>query len=71
MGLYSSIFPGVVYAVLGSCKDVTVGPTAILAALLAKYVAKSADFAYLAAFLSGCVILLLGVLQLGELQFTT
>ncbi|XP_034830985.1 sodium-independent sulfate anion transporter-like isoform X2 [Maniola hyperantus] len=67
VGLYSSIFPGIVYAILGSCKDVTVGPTAILAALLAKYVAKSADFAYLAALLSGCVILLLGVLQLGFL----
>ncbi|XP_026493623.2 sodium-independent sulfate anion transporter-like isoform X1 [Vanessa tameamea] len=67
VGLYSSIFPGIVYAILGSCKDVTVGPTAILAALLAKYVAKSPDFAYLATFLSGCLILLLGVLQLGFL----
>ncbi|KAJ8729838.1 hypothetical protein PYW07_016876 [Mythimna separata] len=67
VGLYSSIFPGLMYMLFGSCKDVTVGPTAILAALLAKYVAKSADFAYLAAFLSGCVILLLGVLQLGFL----
>ncbi|CAB3253021.1 unnamed protein product [Arctia plantaginis] len=67
VGLYSSIFPGLVYMIFGSCKDVTVGPTAILAALLAKYVAKSADFAYLASFLSGCFILLLGVLQLGFL----
>ncbi|KAJ0177478.1 hypothetical protein K1T71_007487 [Dendrolimus kikuchii] len=67
VGLYSSAFPGIVYMLFGSCKDVTVGPTAILAALLAKYVAKSADFAYLAAFLSGCIILLLGVLQLGFL----
>ncbi|XP_075973939.1 sodium-independent sulfate anion transporter-like isoform X2 [Anticarsia gemmatalis] len=67
VGLYSSIFPGLVYMMFGSCKDVTVGPTAILAALLAKYVAHSADFAYLASFLSGCLILLLGVLQLGFL----
>ncbi|XP_046959646.1 sodium-independent sulfate anion transporter-like, partial [Vanessa cardui] len=67
VGLYSSIFPGIVYAIFGSCKDVTVGPTAILAALLAKYVARSPDFAYLATFLSGCLILLLGVLQLGFL----
>ncbi|XP_061377145.1 sodium-independent sulfate anion transporter-like isoform X3 [Danaus plexippus] len=67
VGLYSSIFPGVMYAVFGSCKQVTVGPTAILAALLTKYVAQSEDFAYLASFLTGCVILLLGVLQLGFL----
>ncbi|XP_013146933.1 PREDICTED: sodium-independent sulfate anion transporter-like isoform X2 [Papilio polytes] len=67
VGLYSSIFPGFVYVLFGSCKDVTVGPTAVLAALLAKYVALSPDFACLAAFLSGCIILLLGVLQLGFL----
>ncbi|CAG4975752.1 unnamed protein product [Colias eurytheme] len=67
VGLYSSIFPGLMYAIFGSCKDVTVGPTAILAALLAKYVAKSEDFAYLASFLTGLVIFLLGVLQLGFL----
>ncbi|XP_059051531.1 sodium-independent sulfate anion transporter-like [Achroia grisella] len=67
VGLYSSIFPGIMYAIFGSCRDVTVGPTAILSALLAKYVAKSPDFAYLASFLSGCLILLLGVLQLGFL----
>ncbi|KPJ03413.1 Sodium-independent sulfate anion transporter [Papilio xuthus] len=67
VGLYSSIFPGFVYALFGSCKDVTVGPTAILSALLAKYVALSPDFAYLASFLSGCVIMLLGALQLGFL----
>ncbi|CAG9785969.1 unnamed protein product [Diatraea saccharalis] len=67
VGLYSSIFPGIVYMLFGSCKDVTVGPTAILSTLLAKYVAYSVDFAYLAAFLSGCCILLLGVLQLGFL----
>ncbi|XP_063362406.1 sodium-independent sulfate anion transporter-like [Cydia amplana] len=67
VGLYSSIFPGFVYAIFGSCKDVTVGPTAILAALLAKYVAKAEAFAYLASFLSGCVIMLLGALQLGFL----
>ncbi|XP_038212218.1 sodium-independent sulfate anion transporter-like isoform X1 [Zerene cesonia] len=67
VGLYSSIFPGLVYAIFGSCKDVTVGPTAILAALLARYVAKSEDFAYLASFLTGLVIFLLGVLQLGFL----
>ncbi|XP_050684336.1 sodium-independent sulfate anion transporter-like isoform X1 [Leptidea sinapis] len=67
VGLYSSIFPGLVYAIFSSCKDVTVGPTAILAALLAKYVAKSPDFAYLASMLTGFVILCLGVLQLGFL----
>lgn len=64
-GLYSSMFPGVVYMILGSCKEVVVGPTAILAVLVSKYVAYNADFAILAAFLSGCIICLLGLLNLG------
>ncbi|KAA5771168.1 hypothetical protein F3H09_33960, partial [Pseudomonas aeruginosa] len=66
IGLYSSIFPGIVYSLFGSCKDITLGPTAILSALVAKYVAYSDDFAYLASFLSGCIVLLFGILQLGE-----
>ncbi|XP_062529441.1 sodium-independent sulfate anion transporter isoform X3 [Bombyx mori] len=65
IGLYSSIFPGIVYSLFGSCKDITLGPTAILSALVAKYVAYSDDFAYLASFLSGCIVLLFGILQLG------
>ncbi|GBP83829.1 Sodium-independent sulfate anion transporter [Eumeta japonica] len=66
-GLYSSLFPGLVYMVLGSCKDVIIGPTAILALLVSKYVTYSADFAILVSFLSGSIILLLGLLNLGFL----
>ncbi|CAK1547397.1 unnamed protein product [Leptosia nina] len=67
VGLYASIFPGMVYAIFGSSKYVCAGPTAILSALIAKYVALSVDFAYLAAFVTGIVILLLGIFQLGFL----
>lgn len=59
---------GFVYLIFGSCKDVTVGPTAIMAAMVSKYVSNySADFAVLAAFLAGLVELGMGVLQLGFL----
>ncbi|KAG6442122.1 hypothetical protein O3G_MSEX002202 [Manduca sexta] len=67
-GLYASLTSGVVYVFFGSCYNVTVGPTAILAAMTARYVSNySTDFAILAAFLSGLFILFMGVFHLGFL----
>ncbi|CAK1552606.1 unnamed protein product [Leptosia nina] len=66
-GLYSGLVAGVVYTFFGSCKDITVGPTAIMAAIVAKFVAYSSDFAILASFLAGIVELLMGVLNFGFL----
>ncbi|KAH9628319.1 hypothetical protein HF086_016661 [Spodoptera exigua] len=67
-GLYASLTSGVVYVIFGSCYNVTVGPTAILAAMTAKYVVDySADFAILTAFLSGVFMFMMGILNLGFL----
>ncbi|XP_043263626.1 sodium-independent sulfate anion transporter-like [Colletes gigas] len=69
-GLYSSFMACFVYTILGSCKDVPVGPTAIIAILTRETLQKSdlgPDFAVLLTFLSGCVCLLMGILQLGFL----
>ncbi|XP_043275717.1 sodium-independent sulfate anion transporter-like isoform X2 [Venturia canescens] len=69
-GLYSSFMACFVYTILGSCKDVPVGPTAIAAILTRETLAKAhlgPDFAVLLTFISGCVSLLMGILQLGFL----
>lgn len=67
-GLYASLTAGLIYAIFGSCKDVSIGPTAILSALTAKYVSSySADFAILATLFTGIIILTMGILQLGFL----
>ncbi|XP_076646094.1 sodium-independent sulfate anion transporter [Halictus rubicundus] len=69
-GLYSSFMACFVYTVLGSCKDVPVGPTAIIAILTRETLQKSdlgPDFAVLLTFVSGCICLLMGILQLGFL----
>ncbi|XP_029172772.1 sodium-independent sulfate anion transporter-like isoform X2 [Nylanderia fulva] len=67
-GLYSSFMGCFVYLVFGSSKDVTVGPTAIMALLVQKHVIKlGEDLAVLMCFLSGAVITVLGVLHLGFL----
>ena len=54
------------YLFLGSSKDITVGPTAIMALMTAQYAAnKGPAFAVLLAFLSGIICFVFGILRLG------
>jgi solute carrier family 26 (sodium-independent sulfate anion transporter), member 11 len=67
-GLYSSFMACFVYTAFGSVKDSAIGPTAIAAILTRENLhGLGAEFAVLLAFLSGCVELLMGILQLGQL----
>ena len=65
-GLYTSFMGCFVYALLGSCKDVAVGPTSIMAIIVAPYVMSGGiEYSILLAFLAGCIQLLFGALNLG------
>ncbi|XP_059472338.1 sodium-independent sulfate anion transporter [Neocloeon triangulifer] len=65
-GLYGSFFGALLYIIFGSCKDVPMGPTAIISLLTYQAVGdKGAEHAIMLTFLSGCVILLMGILGLG------
>lgn len=65
-GLYAGFMGCFVYIFLGGCKDVTIGPTAIMALMVQRYVQDlGPDFAILSTFLGGLVILALGLLHLG------
>lgn len=56
------------YAIFGSCKDITIGPTAIMSLMIRSAVVDlNVNFAILGTFLSGCVIFLFGILNLGFL----
>lgn len=58
-----------VYAIFGSCKDITIGPTAIMSLMIHSAVVNlNVDFAILGTFLSGCVIFMLGFLNLGLIE---
>ena len=54
-----------VYLIFGSCKDITVGPTAIMALLTSEHADKGPAFVILLTFLSGIIIMVLGILKLG------
>ncbi|XP_041265000.1 sodium-independent sulfate anion transporter isoform X6 [Onychostruthus taczanowskii] len=66
-GLYSSFMGCFVYCLLGTAKDVTLGPTAIMSLLVSSYAFHQPVYAVLLAFLSGCIQLAMGLLRLGFL----
>jgi len=67
-GLYSSFMACFIYTIFGSCKDSPLGPTAIMAILTRENLHDMGpQGAVLLCFLTGCVQLLMGVLQLGFL----
>lgn len=66
-GLYSSFMGCFVYCFLGTAKDVTLGPTAIMSLLVSSYTFHEPVYAILLAFLSGCIQLAMGLLHLGEM----
>uniref|UniRef100_A0A4W3JXY7 Solute carrier family 26 member 11 n=1 Tax=Callorhinchus milii TaxID=7868 RepID=A0A4W3JXY7_CALMI len=66
-GLYSSFMGSFVYCLLGTSKDITLGPTAIMSLLVSIYAFHDPAYAVLLAFLSGCVQLAMGILRLGFL----
>ncbi|XP_053903362.1 sodium-independent sulfate anion transporter isoform X2 [Malaclemys terrapin pileata] len=66
-GLYSSFMGCFVYCLLGTAKDVTLGPTAIMSLLVSSYAFHDPAYAILLTFLSGCIQLAMGLLHLGFL----
>lgn len=66
-GLYAELLGSFIYCVLGSSRNVTIGPTAIMALLVHPYATQSADLAVLSAFISGIIITCMGLLDLGFL----
>ncbi|KAF3425549.1 hypothetical protein E2986_04170 [Frieseomelitta varia] len=67
-GLYASFMASFVYIIFGSCKSITIGPTAIMATMVRPLVLEyGADMAILLTFLKGCIIALLGLFHLGFL----
>jgi SulP family sulfate permease len=75
VGLYASILPLILYAVLGTSRVLSVGPVAIVALLTANSIAPFAtpntstyiSLALLLAFLVGMIQFLMGLLRLGLL----
>jgi hypothetical protein len=67
-GLYSAFVGCFVYTVFGTCKDITIGPTALMALMTyQQIVGRNTDYAILLCFLCGIVQLAMAILHLGIL----
>ncbi|XP_077260060.1 sodium-independent sulfate anion transporter isoform X1 [Temnothorax americanus] len=66
-GLYSAFAGSFVYIFFGTCREVNIGPTALLSLLTWTYASGIPEYAVLLCFLSGCITILLGILRLGFL----
>lgn len=65
-GLYSNFMGSFVYALFGSVKEIAIAPTAITALMVQHIVLELGPAgAVLSSFLSGCIALLLGLLNFG------
>lgn len=76
--LVSTIFRDVVvvgtmlYVVLGTVKEVSIGPTSLMALLTLQLCRDlPIEFMLLLTFLSGCVVLIMGLLRLGTIRSRT
>jgi sulfate permease, SulP family len=71
VGLYASILPAVLYAIFGTSRDLSVGPTSIAAIMVAAAMAGAGAgidpiaVALILAALSGAILLAMGLLRLG------
>ncbi|XP_015183774.1 PREDICTED: sodium-independent sulfate anion transporter [Polistes dominula] len=66
-GLYSALIGSFVYIFFGTCKEVNIGPTALISLLTFTYARGIPEYAILLCFLSGCVTIIFGILRLGFL----
>ena len=69
-GLYASYVPGFIYAIFGTCKEVTIGPTAVNALMTHNYAgninANIVEAALTLGFFSGLIEIGTGILNLGK-----
>ncbi|XP_036144402.1 sodium-independent sulfate anion transporter [Monomorium pharaonis] len=67
-GLYSCFMGGYLYIIFGTTKEISIGPSSLMALLTLQYTRDMPqDFVILLSFLAGCVQFLMGVLNLGFL----
>ncbi|KAJ9585618.1 hypothetical protein L9F63_002588, partial [Diploptera punctata] len=67
-GLYSAFIGGYIYVFLGTVKEVSIGPTAVMSLLTYEFLhGHGIEHMVLLTFLAGCVELLMGILNLGFL----
>lgn len=65
-GLYSAFMGSLIYVVLGTVREVSIGPTSLMSILTVSYTfEKPVEYVIIMTFVCGCVEFLMGVFKLG------
>lgn len=65
-GLYSAFMGSLIYVILGTVKEVSIGPTSLMSIITVSYTyEKPVEYVIIMTFVCGCVEFLMGVLKLG------
>lgn len=66
-GLYTAFIGSFTYVFFGSVKEVSIGPTSLMALLTFSYVDdRPVEYVILLTFLAGCIELAMGLFKLGK-----
>lgn len=65
-GLYSAFMGSIVYILLGTVKEVSIGPTSLMSIITVSYTyEKPIEYVFIMTFICGCVEMLMGIFRLG------
>lgn len=68
-GLYSAFAGSIIYMVLGTVKEVSIGPTSLMSIITISYTyEKPIEYVFIMTFVCGCVEMLMGVFRLGMIM---
>lgn len=66
-GLYSAFMGSIVYTILGTVKEVSIGPTSLMSIITVSYTyEKPIEYVFIMTFICGCVEMLMGIFRLGN-----
>jgi sodium-independent sulfate anion transporter 11 len=65
-GLYSAFVGSVIYTIIGTVREVSIGPTSLMSIMTVAYTyEKPIEYVFIMTFVCGCVEMLMGIFRLG------
>ncbi|KAG5683856.1 hypothetical protein PVAND_013118 [Polypedilum vanderplanki] len=67
-GLYSAFAGSIIYTLMGTVREVSIGPTSLMSIITVSYTyEKPIEYVFIMTFVCGCVEMIMGILRLGFL----
>ena len=71
IGLYSAFMGSIIYTMIGTVREVSIGPTSLMSIITVSYTyEKPIEYVFIMTFVCGCVEMLMGIFKLGAYAFS-